>query len=109
MGIRTSEVKQPREIIRKGIDFTGNKKLASGDQLVLVGSSVVVTDEDGQDKTSEMVVTDSLEVDIPNNTISALIQAGTSGQTYTVTFLAATEGGELLEEDIALPVENLTA
>jgi len=107
MGVRASEIKQPREILLKGIDFSGSNKLASGDSLKLSGSSVIVTDEDDDDVSAAMVVPGSLSVSVPDNTISAFIQGGTTGREYKITFLAATLQGELLEEDIILPVENL--
>jgi hypothetical protein len=105
MGIRASETKQPREIVLKGIDFTGSGRLADGDNIKLSGSSVVITDPDGDDVTSTMLVTGTLAVSVVDQTISAFIQGGTSGLEYKVTFLAATDLGELLEEDIILPVE----
>lgn len=107
MGVRASEIKQPREILLKGIDFTGNNKLASGDLIQLAGSSVIVTDQDDDDVSAEMVVSNSLSVSPADNTISAFIKGGTDGKEYKITFLAATLQGELLEEDIILPVENL--
>jgi len=107
MGIRASETKQPREIILKGIDFTGSKRLAEGDSLTLTGSSVIVTDEADTDVTDAMLVSGSLAISALDNTISAYFKAGTSGKEYKITFLAKTILGELLEEDIVLPVENL--
>lgn len=108
MGIRTSEIKQPREIVLKGINFTGSGRLADGDNIKLDGSSVIITDPDGEDVTSEMLVTGSLAVSTVDKTISALIQGGTSGKEYKITFLVATDLlDELLEEDIVLPVEDL--
>jgi hypothetical protein len=107
MGIRASEVKQPREIIRKGIDFTGSKKMIAGDTIKLLDSTVFVTDEDGEDVTGEMLVANSLEVSVVTNEIYAMFKGGTSGKEYKISFLAATVAGELLEEDIILPVEDL--
>lgn len=107
MGTRASEIKQPREIILKGINFTGSNRLAEGDSLKLSGSSVVITDEDDNDVTADMLVSGSLAVSVVDNAISAFIKGGVDGKEYKVTFLAATELGELLEEDIVLPVENL--
>jgi hypothetical protein len=107
MGTRASEVKQPDEIVLKGIDFTGSDRLADGDDIKLEGSSVKITDQDGTDVTSEMLVPNSLAVSVTDKTILAFIKEGTSGIEYKVTFLTATELGELLEEDIILPVEDL--
>jgi hypothetical protein len=107
MGVRASEVKQPREIIRKGIDFTGSKKMIAGDTLKLSESTVFITDEDGEDVTGEMLVANTLTVSIMTNEIWAMIKGGTAGKEYKISFLAGTEAGELLEEDIILPVEDL--
>jgi hypothetical protein len=107
MGVRVSEVKQPREVLLKGINFTGNKKLVEGDSLQLSGSSVIITDQDDEDVSSEMLVTNSLTVSPSDNTIYAFIKGGFAGKEYKITFLAATVLGELLEEDIILPVEEL--
>jgi hypothetical protein len=107
MGIRVSETKQPREVVLKGIDFNGSKRLATGDSVVESGSSVIITDEDGEDVTTDMLVLNSLEVSTGDNTASAYIKGGETGKEYKISFLVATALGELLEEDIVLPVENL--
>jgi hypothetical protein len=36
-----------------------------------------------------------------------MIRGGTSGKTYKISFLVGTNFGELMEEDIILPVEDL--
>ena len=105
MGVRDSEIKQPREIILKGFDFSGTDRLQTGDALKLSTSSVVITDEDGLVVTMDMLVSGSLA--ISGTTISALIKGGTAGKEYHVTFLVGTNFGELLEEDIIIPVEDL--
>jgi hypothetical protein len=106
MGIRESEVKQPREIIPKGLDFSGADRLRDGDALKLSASSVVITDDVGTDVTDAMLVPGSLAI---SNTTSifAMIRGGTSGKTYKISFLVGTNFGELMEEDIILPVEDL--
>jgi len=105
MGLTVAkEVKQPREIIQKGYDFTGDDRLQEGDSIVLVGSSAEVFDAARQDVSTEMIVADSL--DVVGNFIFVMLKEGEPGE-HKLTFLAATAFGELLEEDYVFSVEEL--
>lgn len=106
MGLTVASApKQPDEIIIVGFDFSGTNRLAVGDAVVLTGSSVTIRDADGVDVSNDMFVTGSLAVS--QNVISCKIENGNHGEEYKITFLVATQQGELLEEDYILPVENL--
>lgn len=106
MGLTVAEApKQPGETRRYGFDFSLTGKLAVGEHLVDMGSTAVITDSaDDEDKSADML---EGEVSVNDDKISILVKGGTHGREYNLQFLAATDGGEVLEEDLVIPVEEL--
>lgn len=102
MGVTlATEKKQPLEIRSYGMDFTN--ALDTGDAIT--GQSVFVYDANRTDVSATMIVPSSVQR--AGNVVRVLIQGGTDGSKYNITFRATTMGGELLEEDVKITVKEL--
>jgi hypothetical protein len=89
--------KQPNEIVPCSIDF--KRRIPTGETINAAVSIVKVTDSSGVDKTSTMMVG---VLAVSGTIISAVIQAGTDLDDYTITFRAVTTPAVYKFEDEVL-------
>ena len=99
--------KQPWEVRPVGVDFS--KVLATGEAILAEASnvtSIVITDKDGTDTTSDMYVAGTL---IPTTVyLDADIKGGSEDAgPYKITFRMTTDLGYKWEEDIELTMEDI--
>lgn len=90
--------KQPGERLPCGVDFV---KLLPAGETIQGGSTVTVKDSAGGDVTSAIKASHAVN----GTQIAAVLQAGTAGQTYTVTFKAVTQN-YVFEEEVVLEVSE---
>lgn len=90
--------KQPSEKLPCGVDFV--KVLPAG-ETIQGSSTVTVKDAAGTDVTSSIKATHAIN----GTQITAIVQAGTAGETYTVTFKAVTQN-YTFEEEVILEVKE---
>lgn len=106
MGLRVAdEVKQPDEERRYGINFSVSGALATGDTVDIDNTTAKIYDAAGVDMSSTMIKAGSLQ--LLDGVVSVMVTDGENGAEYKLTFLVATNYGEILEEDIVIPVEAL--
>lgn len=86
------------EEVNHAFDFAN--ELASG--VTISSHAVTATDSTGADATATIVDTSSLS----GSVISARLQAGTDGQTYTVRYRATASDSEVLEKKLELRINN---
>jgi len=89
--------KQPSEVIPVEIRY--ERLLASGETVTIL--DVKVYDSTGQDVTVAMLVSSTISGGAAG---VAVIQAGTDGEKYKVTFKATTSNSYVYEDDVALSV-----
>lgn len=84
-------------------DFTDD--LASGDTIASITSITVYDNTTGADITTTAKKTGSDQRDSGNKSVSAIYQAGTSGQTYKIVAKVVTTNGEKLSGTIIMAIE----
>lgn len=98
MAIQTFS-KQPSEKYKIAIEWNG--KLPSGGTLSSCDVSAV-DNSDQSDATGTVLVSPTGE--ISGTQSRAVVQAGTDGKTYKITFLVTLTDGSILEEDVLMQV-----
>ena len=97
--------KQPGESLRYAMTFTPGLSLASGDSLAGSPTVAIATYPGGVDKSETMIVAGS--VSRSGNQVYVMIQGGTSGLDYKITFKSDTAGGEKsVEEELVIEVRE---
>lgn len=101
--------KTPDEIEKVGIDF--NDRLGDGDEVI--SGKEVITDVNGTDVTTMMMVTGSEAIsdtdsDGTDDTITIKVKAGTDEENYKLMIVATTTNGEKKEEMILIKVREPT-
>lgn len=80
--------------------------IATGDAINVDGSSVIVLDNSGEDATSTIVT--SLSLYETTKVKTKVEAAGTEVLSpYKITFLIATEAGEVYEVDVFMTIDNV--
>jgi len=100
--MRRLVIKQPAETFYIGVDFS--PVLAEGEGLDQINSEIVAYDSTGQDVSTEILVNDTMM--ISDTVLQIKVQGGEVGQRYKVSFRAATNFGNLYEEDIWLLIRD---
>ena len=99
----TDKPKQPGETLFYKMTFTPGKSLADGDSLAGSPTTIIQKVSDGSDVSATMI-----EASIRSgNAITVGMKAGTSGESYKITFRCGTTNGETVEEDLVVAVQEL--
>lgn len=94
--------KQPAETFLLAVDFS-TTPLATGETLVLAGSSVTAT-INGTDTAADIVTEGSVAVS--GTKLQARLTGGDEGVIYKVSFRAATSMSNLFEQDVLVGVAD---
>lgn len=89
--------KQPSEVLRADFDYA-SEFLGTGEQLL----SATVT-------SSPAGLSASQTNDLPGSVVNLLVSGGTDGEIYTVTVVAEISDGQVIESELIVSVEEISA
>jgi len=95
--------KQPGETLFYKMTFAPGKALADGDSLTGSPTATIHKISDGSDMSATMIEVSTRT----GNAITVGMKAGTSGESYKITFHCGTTNGETVEEDLVVAVQEL--
>jgi hypothetical protein len=96
--------KQPGESYTIGMDYSDTGVLPDGTALSSGTVSAVKLSDGITDNT--VLGSTTTTIDAPNKLSKVLVQAGTNGEKYRITFLTTLDDASVLEDEVLMKVED---